>query len=140
MKDGSVFSTRMAAAMAALCGCERYGANGFTQDEMDALVVLYGFDMQACTNELERAGATRNLFRAAEQDGLRCMAFLARYCEEGQDPVQLVAAGLAELGFDVQLEEEECDHFAEALEETGELDSDQAMFLAQDLAAACDRC
>ena len=106
MQDSSRFSTKESRTMAMLMGYERYGAVGFTSSEMNALASLYSVDLKReGENPLERAGAVRNMFRATEQDGLRCMALLAKYCEAGQDPVRVMAEGLAEMGYDVHLEE-----------------------------------
>ena len=105
-KPPSIFSTKEAAVMAQLLGYEQYGANGFTRDEVRALARLYGIDLDQDENVLVAAGAKRNCFRAAERDGLRCIAILAQYCEEGEDPVRLMSAGLAELGFDIHLDED----------------------------------
>ena len=51
--------------------------------------------------------ADRNMMRLVEIDGLRVMGLLAKFLEKGEDPVQLVARSLSEMGFDVPLEEEE---------------------------------
>ena len=48
-----------------------------------------------------RAGATKNMLRFCRRDGLRVMAFLARYLERGEDPVRLVAKLCIEAGYDV---------------------------------------
>jgi len=101
------YSTRQAEVMAKLFGGESCGVNGFTHDEIKSLEQLYGFDPEADENPLMAAGSRRNLFRYATRDGLRVMAFLARYCEPGEDPVQLVAEGLVELGYDCELEDDE---------------------------------
>ena len=48
------------------------------------------------------AGAELNLDRYVAADGVRVMAFLSRFLEDGQDPVALVAQLLAEAGYDTQ--------------------------------------
>lgn len=50
---------------------------------------------------LLRAGSTVNVYRWVQRDGLRVMAFLAKYLEKGQDPVKLVAQLCIEAGYDV---------------------------------------
>ena len=50
---------------------------------------------------LQHAGAGRNLMRFVERDGLRLMAFLSRYLEQGEDPVKLVAQLCIDAGYDV---------------------------------------
>ena len=64
---------------------------------------------QACANHSPQgvhkfalAGAERNLDRHVAADGVRLMAFLSRFLEDGQDPVALVAQLLAEAGYDTQ--------------------------------------
>jgi len=69
--------------------------------------IKYGYrelpDKPKPTNPLPflRAGATKNMFRFWRRDGLRVMAFLARYLERGEDPVRLVAQLCIEAGYDV---------------------------------------
>ncbi len=99
---GVSFSTKDALCMAMLLGYERYKGNGFTKSEMGDLARLYDFDLSE-VNALTAAGNTRNMYRFAERDGLRVMAFLSRYCEHGEDPVRVVAEGLASLGYDVMI-------------------------------------
>jgi len=48
------------------------------------------------------AGAELNLDRYMAADGVRLMALLSRFLEDGQDPVALVAQLLAEAGYDTQ--------------------------------------
>ena len=48
------------------------------------------------------AGAERNLDRYVAADGVRVMALLSGFLEEGQDPVGLVAQLLATAGYDTQ--------------------------------------
>jgi len=50
---------------------------------------------------LLEAGATRNMNRAWKREGLRVMAFLSTYLEQGEDPVKLVARLCVEAGYDV---------------------------------------
>jgi len=57
------------------------------------------------TTNFVNTGSVRNLFRHADLDGLRIMAFLSKFCEPGEDPVQLVARALADQGYDVSLDD-----------------------------------
>lgn len=50
---------------------------------------------------LMEAGSTRNLLRAAKADGLRLIAFIARFCEPGEDPVKFLARVLLDQGYDI---------------------------------------
>ena len=47
------------------------------------------------------AGASRNMFRHAEADGLRMVAAAARYLAPGDDPVRFLISIMAEAGLDV---------------------------------------
>lgn len=55
--------------------------------------------------ELMQAGADMNVIRAAQADGLRIVAWLAKYVETGKDPLKLVIQLAAEAGFDVSCED-----------------------------------
>lgn len=52
-----------------------------------------------------QAGADRNLFRHMEHDGLRMVAWLAKYLEPGEDPVKLLVLIASDAGFDVPPED-----------------------------------
>jgi hypothetical protein len=52
-----------------------------------------------------QAGADRNTFRHAEADGLRVVAWMARFIPEGEDPLRHVIQIFAEAGFDVDPED-----------------------------------
>lgn len=54
---------------------------------------------QVC--DMADAGDLRNLFRHAEADGLRLSAYIARFVEPGQDPVQVLHGLLLDAGCDV---------------------------------------
>jgi len=51
--------------------------------------------------ELLEAGAVRNIFRAVETDGLRCIGVLAKFLEKEEDPVKLLIRLLNDAGYDV---------------------------------------
>ncbi len=48
-----------------------------------------------------QAGADRNMIRQAEHDGLRLVAWLAKYVPEGEDPLKTVIQMVIDSGFDV---------------------------------------
>ncbi len=52
-----------------------------------------------------QAGGDRGLLREARLDGLRLMAFLAKYLEDTEDPVQFVESLICQAGFDCPLQE-----------------------------------
>lgn len=62
--------------------------------------------LPAAFNEKEQrefleAGSTRDMLRAASDDGLRVVALLAKYMERGEDPVNAVARLMVAAGWDV---------------------------------------
>ena len=105
-QDGIATATRADALMADLLGCYHHDGVAYTRDQVRALAKAYGFTL-VVGDSLVEAGNRRNMMRRCERDGLRIMGLLARYLEPGEDPVQLVAQGLSEMGMDVELEEAE---------------------------------
>lgn len=64
-----------------------------TRDEVRALRRLYKFEpapKSAAGQALLDQGNFMGLMREAETDGLRLVAYLARFCEPGQDPVKVL--------------------------------------------------
>lgn len=53
------------------------------------------------------AGDGRNMFRHAQNDGLRLMAFLARFVEPGLDPLKTLVQLVSDAGWDVDPEDVE---------------------------------
>jgi hypothetical protein len=53
------------------------------------------------SSPLMQAGADRNAFRHAEADGLRMVAWIAKYVEPGQDPVKVLVRMAIDAGWDV---------------------------------------
>ena len=104
---GTKFSTRESLCFAQLLGYHTCKGVGFTESEINALAKAYGFDLGSEDNDLFRVGTIRNLLRRVETDGYRVMALLGRFLENQEDPVKLVASGLAELGFDICLDDDE---------------------------------
>jgi hypothetical protein len=82
-----------------LIGGIHYKSLSVTKDQLDDLYHLYKFSEE--TNSLLKAGAERNVFRHAESDGLRMIAFVARYLSQGEDPVKFLAQLCIDAGFDV---------------------------------------
>jgi hypothetical protein len=52
-----------------------------------------------------QAGADRNMFREAERDGLRIVAWLAKHADPGEDPLKTVVQMAIESGWDVDPED-----------------------------------
>lgn len=103
----TLFTTPQAMKWAQLLGYTRQGPVSITGDEKRALGRLYGFTKEEPGPDkiMREAGADRNLFRHAESDGLRLVAWLAKYLEPGEDPVTFVIKMLAYEGIDVPAED-----------------------------------
>jgi hypothetical protein len=52
-------------------------------------------------NKLLKAGAERNALRFAETDGLRLLAWIARHCPAGEDPLKVLVQLAVDAGWDV---------------------------------------
>lgn len=87
-----------------LGGFERNGVL-LTNDQIRSLRKLY--EIQPESNLLMEAGADRNMFREAEQDGLRIVAWLSKFVEPGEDPLKAVILMAADAGWDVSSEDYE---------------------------------
>jgi|GEM_PF-6973440 len=55
--------------------------------------------------DLMQAGADRNVARYAEHDGMRLIAWLAKYVPEGEDPLKTLVQLAVDSGFDVNQED-----------------------------------
>jgi|APSaa5957512622_1039677.scaffolds.fasta_scaffold164042_1 hypothetical protein len=53
------------------------------------------------------AGSQVNMFKHVKCDGLRAMAYLAKFLEKGEDPVKLIANMAIDAGFDAEVWEDE---------------------------------
>lgn len=79
-----------------------------TADELDAIRRMYEVPATASDRpgeELLQAGEARHDLRMAETDGLRMLAWLARYVEPGEDPVKVLVHLAAKAGWDVSAED-----------------------------------
>ncbi len=81
---------------------------GFTYTEGQARRIgkHYGIEIprvnrKVDTNDLARTGAWKDAARHATRDGLRIMAVISEYLEEGQDPVEFIVSQLRDLDYDV---------------------------------------
>lgn len=54
------------------------------------------------SSKLMQAGADRNMLRHAAHDGLRIIAWLAKYVEPGQDPLKEIVKMIVDRGYDVE--------------------------------------
>jgi len=69
--------------------------------------------------ELFQAGADRNMLRHAEHDGMRLVAWLAKYVPKGEDPLKTLVQLAVDAGYDVDpsdIEWAEAGHDEEAAE------------------------
>lgn len=88
-------STPRAAEQMALIGRPiSRGAVSLTRDEYSHLADLYGYKQEHV--KFLQSGADVNMMRHAETDGLRIMAWLARYVPAGEDPLKTVVLAMAE--------------------------------------------
>ena len=63
---------------------------------------LRPFDEEAI-RKMHQAGSDRNLLRHVRSDGLRVMAFLSKYLERHEDPVEFLEGLCSEVGLDCPL-------------------------------------
>lgn len=54
-----------------------------------------------------QAGADRNVMREAETDGLRLLAWIAKYVPKGEDPLKSLIQAVTEAGWDIDPEDVE---------------------------------
>lgn len=76
-----------------------------TRDQAKYMNKLYNFVPEtkdnAKINNFMQAGADRNMFRHASSDGLRMVAWIAKYCEPEEDPVKVLIRMASDAGLDV---------------------------------------
>jgi hypothetical protein len=71
---------------------------------------------------LYQAGADRNTVRHAEADGLRLLAWIAKYVPEGEDPLKTLVQLASEAGFEVDPADAAWANGDEVTEEDSEMD------------------
>lgn len=107
--DGVIATTPRAANMMRFLGSgESRGAVSMTRDEFAAVKRMYGYAPESGNGpvrEFMQAGADRNALRRAEADGLRLVAWLARYVPSGEDPLKTLIQVASDAGFDVDPED-----------------------------------
>lgn len=98
-----------------------------TNDEVRALRKLYGYDeprkplleenpsygsrdKSQKVEDFHQAGADRNLIRHAQLDGLRLVAWLAKFVDKDEDPLAFLVSVMADSGMDVDIEDIEWVH------------------------------
>lgn len=96
---GCLVSTPQAAGMIALLGGQTSGGVAVSNSQLDALKRLYGIRPE--THAFLEAGACRDVFRAAEADGLRLIAWLAPFVAKGEDPLKILVQMAIDAGYDV---------------------------------------
>lgn len=99
----NLHTTPRAVEMGKILGGYRYGPVTATTDEMRHMRRLYGYvkekgEKNDPLRAHMQAGADRNLFRHAEADGLRIVAWFAKYLEPGEDPLRWLIQRLVEVG------------------------------------------
>lgn len=102
--SGAYVTTPRAGQTMLLLGAElRHGGVALTRDEKRTIDQLYGF-VPAERSDVAgfmQAGADVNAMRHAEADGLRMVAWLARRCPPGEDPLKVLVQLAIEAGWDV---------------------------------------
>ena len=120
---GRITTTPVAETMIQLLGGEFSGSVCCTQQQVHDLRRLYGFQpdpevsrkpnrsvrpsdpIDHSSTPLACAGSIRNMFRAAETDGLRMIAWFAKWCEPDTDPVKALIQLAIDAGWDVDPED-----------------------------------
>ncbi len=112
-RSGSRVTTPNAATMIQLLGAGvTAGSVALTRDEFAAVKKLYGFELEGPQEKpgvraFAQAGADRNAIRHAEADGLRLLAWIAKFAPVGEDPIKTVVQMAVAAGFDVDPEDVE---------------------------------
>lgn len=114
-KGGSLISEESDAATIQFFGGKRSGTVAMSSTQVEALTKFYGTDHPRSgeLDGLADAFSWSDTARAASEDGLRVMAFLAKhhFLEEGVDPVRSLARAIQQDLFqtspDIWNEEEE---------------------------------
>ena len=101
--NGSVTTTPHAADMIGLLGGIIYQTVAISTDESRSLERLYEFTPDE--PGIMQHGATRNMLRHAEADGLRMVAWFARFIPPGEDPLKYLVQLVAERGWDIAPED-----------------------------------
>jgi hypothetical protein len=91
--------------MIGLLGGVTYQTVAISTDEAKSLERLYGFTPDE--PGIMQHGATRNMLRHAESDGLRMVAWFARFIPPGEDPLKHLVQLTVERGWDIAPEDVE---------------------------------
>jgi len=102
-RDPMTHTTPRASELCRLLGCVSHGSVQVSNDEFAAIRRLYNSKGET-GNELLGAIDVRDLMRAAEHDGLRILAWLAKHVKPGTDPLKDVII-MASEGYDVPPED-----------------------------------
>lgn len=123
-----VTTPRSSELIGLLGGGLTYEGLALTNDEVRALRKLYGYsspqklplseeepsyggrDQSQKVEDFHQAGADRNLLRHANLDGLRVVAWLAKFVEQGEDPLAFLVGVMSDSGMDVDHEDVEWVH------------------------------
>lgn len=112
--------------MIGLLGGITYQTVAISTDEARSLERLYGFTPDE--PGIMQHGATRNMLRHAEADGLRMVAWFARFIPPGEDPLKYLVQLTVERGWDITPEDvawaadeaDDCDETEEEEESAAE--------------------
>lgn len=101
---GSDITTPKAAMIMELLGVGIVAKSvALSSDEFRAVKKLYGYQPEE--HPLTQAGSDRNVIREAECDGLRLIAWLAKFVPAGEDPLKTLIQIADEAGCNVSYED-----------------------------------
>ena len=101
-RSGRAASTPMAAEAIDLLGpgAVDHGV-AISRDEFAEIGALYGAGSDGVAHPLAPEGGDRNLLRQARHDGLRILAWVARFVPPGTDPLATVVQAFVDAKFEV---------------------------------------
>ena len=101
---GSYVTTPSSARMMELLGVGATSkAVALSKSELEAIRRMY--DVPPRESPFTQAGTDRNTLRHAECDGLRMLAWISRFMDQGDDPVRTLVQIAVEAGLDVSAED-----------------------------------
>ena len=101
---GSYVTTPSSARMMELLGVGATSkAVALSKSELEAIRRMY--DVSPEESPFTQAGTDRNTLRHAECDGLRMLAWISRFMDQGDDPVRTLVQIAVEAGLDVSAED-----------------------------------
>ncbi len=100
-KRGSFVTTPRAAELQGSLGGSVVKGVALTRGEVANIRRIYGIKQEEPDFIFAEDGSNRNAMRRAEVDGLRLLAWIAKYTEEGEDPLGTLVELAHNAGWDV---------------------------------------